>query len=77
MKGKIINIDKDILGGTPVFSGTRVPVKNLFDYLEAGKSIDEFVEDFDTIKKKQILELLQISNKLLINSTKILNENFA
>ena len=77
MKGKIINIDKDILGGTPVFSGTRVPVKNLFDYLEAGKSIDEFVEDFDTIKKKQILELLEISNKLLINSTKILNENFA
>ena len=77
MKGKIINIDPEILGGTPVFSGTRVPIKNLFDYLEAGKSIDEFVEDFDTIKKKQIIELLEISNKLLINSTKIMNENFA
>lgn len=77
MKGKIINIDPDILGGTPVFSGTRVPIKNLFDYLEAGKSIDEFVEDFDTIKKKQILELLEMSNKLLINNTTILNENFA
>ncbi|TRZ51641.1 DUF433 domain-containing protein, partial [bacterium] len=48
MIGKIINIEPEILGGTPVFSGTRVPVKNLFDYLEAGKSIDIFIEDFDT-----------------------------
>ena len=71
MKGKIVNIDPEILGGTPVFNGTRVPVKNLFDYLEAGKSIDEFVEDFDTIKKKQIIELLEMSNKLVCNSTTI------
>jgi uncharacterized protein (DUF433 family) len=77
MIGKIINIDPEILGGTPVFSGTRVPVKNLFDYLEAGKSIDSFVEDFDTIKKEQILQLLELTNKLLLTSTQILNENFA
>jgi uncharacterized protein (DUF433 family) len=76
MLGKIINIDPDILGGTPVFSGTRVPVKNLFDYLEAGKSIDLFIEDFDTIKKEQILQLLELTNKLLLTSTQILNENF-
>ncbi|MCX6161987.1 MAG: DUF433 domain-containing protein [Ignavibacteriae bacterium] len=77
MIGKIINIDPEILGGTPVFSGTRVPVKNLFDYLEAGKSIDIFIEDFDTIKKEQIIQLLELTNKLLLTSTQILNENFA
>ena len=77
MNGKIITIDPEILGGVPVFSGTRVPVKNLFDYLEAGKSIDSFVEDFDTIKKEQILQLLELTNKLLLSSTAILNENFA
>ena len=63
MLGKIINIDPGILGGTPVFSGTRVPVKNLFDYLEAGKSIDSFIEDYDTINKEQILQLLELTNK--------------
>jgi uncharacterized protein (DUF433 family) len=77
MLGKIINIDPEILGGTPVFSGTRVPVKNLFDYLEAGKSIDMFIEDFETINRKQVLMLLELTNKLLLNSTQILNENFA
>ena len=77
MIGKIINIDSEILGGTPVFSGTRVPIKNLFDYLEAGKTIDTFIEDFDTIKKEQILQLLELTNKLLLTSTQILNENFA
>ena len=61
MIGKIINIDSEILGGTPVFSGTRVPIKNLFDYLEAGKTIDSFIEDFDTIKKEQILQLLELT----------------
>ncbi len=77
MIGNIINIDPEILGGTPVFSGTRVPVKNLFDYLKAGKSIDIFVEDFDTIKKEQILQLLELTNKLLLTSTQIFNEKFA
>jgi uncharacterized protein (DUF433 family) len=42
MEGRIINIDPEILGGTPVFYGTRVPIKNLFDYLESGESIDFF-----------------------------------
>ena len=42
MEGHIINIDPEILGGTPVFNGTRVPVKNLFDYPESGESIDYF-----------------------------------
>ncbi len=43
MEGRIINIDPEILGGTPVFYGTRVPIKNLFDYLESGESINYFL----------------------------------
>jgi uncharacterized protein (DUF433 family) len=77
MTGKIINIDPQILGGTLVFSGTRVPVKNLFDYLEAGKSIDAFVGDFDTVGKDQVIRLLSLTNKLLLTNTQILDENFA
>ena len=42
----IINIDKDILGGQPVFKGTRVPVESLFDHLETGVSLDDFLDDF-------------------------------
>ena len=58
---KVINIDKEILGGTPVFNGTRVPIKNLFDYLETGDSIDEFLDDFPSVKREQIVKLLQFS----------------
>ncbi len=62
---KVINIDKEILGGTPVFNGTRVPVKNLFDYLETGETIDEFLEDFPSVKREQIIEFLQFSERTL------------
>jgi len=74
---KVINIDKEILGGTPVFMGTRVPIKNLFDYLEDGETIVEFLDDFPTVKKEQIGRVLQISQYLLINVTEVAHENFA
>ena len=74
---KVINIDKEILGGTPVFNGTRVPIKNLFDYLETGDSIDDFMEDFPSVKREQIVKLLEFSEQITIKSTEILNENFA
>ena len=74
---KVINIDKEILGGTPVFNGTRVPIKNLFDYLETGDSIDEFLDDFPSVKREQIVKLLQFSEQITIKATEILNENFA
>ncbi len=74
---KVINIDKEILGGTPVFNGTRVPIKNLFDYLETGDSIDEFIEDFPSVKREQVIKLLEFSAQITIKSTEILNENFA
>ncbi len=56
----IINRDPDILGGTPVFTGTRVPVKALFDYLEAGDSLDEFLDDFPSVQREQALALLRL-----------------
>ncbi len=74
---KVINIDKEILGGTPVFNGTRVPIKNLFDYLETGETIDEFLDDFPSVKREQIIKLLEFSGQITIKSTEILNENFA
>ncbi len=77
MNGQVINIDSEILGGTPVFFGTRVPIKNLFDYLETGDSIDTFLEDFDGVSKDQVLRLLEMSKRLIETSTHILHENFA
>ena len=56
MEQRIINIDPEILGGTPVFYGTRVPIKNLFDYLETGDSIDTFLEDLKAYKKNRLLK---------------------
>lgn len=47
------------MGGTPVFRGTRVPVQTLLDYLEAGDSIDDFLEGFPTVKKSQVIEFLE------------------
>ena len=62
---EIINVDEDILGGQPVFRGTRVPVESLFDHLEAGVPLDEFLEDFPTVSKEQAVALLDVANKLL------------
>ena len=62
----IINIDREILGGTPVFRGTRVPVQILFDYLEGNYSLDEFLDDFPTVKKNQALALLKSAEKLVV-----------
>ncbi len=72
-----VNIDKEILAGTPVFSGTRVPIKNLFDYLETGETIESFLDDFESVSKVQVLKVLDISEKLIENTYSILNENFA
>ena len=63
----VINRDPEILGGTPVFMGTRVPVKALFDYLEAGDSLDEFLDDFPSVEKEQVIELLELARHNLIN----------
>lgn len=62
---EIITTDTDILGGQPVFKGSRVPVESLFDHLEAGVPLDEFLNDFPTVSKDQAIALLAIANKLL------------
>jgi uncharacterized protein (DUF433 family) len=62
---EIMIVDKDILGGQPVFTGTRVPVESLFDHLEAGVSLDEFLEDFPTVTHEQAVSLLDIANKII------------
>ena len=54
----VISINPDILGGTPVFSGTRVPVVSFFDYLKRGRSVDYFIEQFPTVQRSQIEKLL-------------------
>ena len=52
---ELILIDPEVLGGTPVFKGTRVPVESLFDHLEAGISLDEFLEDFPSVTREQAI----------------------
>lgn len=64
-KTDVINIDKDILGGTPVFRGTRVPIQILFDYLEGNYSLEEFLSDYPTVKKPQAINLLHNAQKLI------------
>ena len=56
----IITNDPDVQGGTPVFRGTRVPVQSLFDHLEAGESIGDFLEGFQTVKREQVIALLEL-----------------
>ena len=56
---EIVRSDKEILGGTPCFAGTRVPVKSLFDHLEGGYSIDYFLEQFPSVKREQVTALLE------------------
>jgi len=54
-----ITISQNIQSGEPVFSNTRVPVKNLFDYLKAGHSLSEFLEDFPSVKKEQAIQVIE------------------
>jgi uncharacterized protein (DUF433 family) len=59
-----IEINKNILGGVPVFKGTRVPIKNLWDYLEGGESIDVFLKGFPTVTKEQVIYILEKAAKI-------------
>jgi uncharacterized protein (DUF433 family) len=59
MPEQLIQRDDDILGGTPVFAGTRVPVQTLFDYLEEGDSLDEFLDDFPSVTRDHAVKVLE------------------
>jgi len=63
---QLINRDPEIMGGTPVFMGTRVPIKTMFDHLEGGYSIDGFLEQFPTVKREQAIALLELFKELLL-----------
>ena len=65
MKNVVIS-DKEIMGGTPVFKGTRVPSEYLFDYLERGKSIKDFIKSYPTVKKSQAVAAVQLAEKLIL-----------
>ncbi len=63
---RIVHTDPDILGGTPVFVGTRVPVRTLLDYLSAGDTLDEFLDHFPTVSRAQAVAVLTQANELLV-----------
>ncbi|MCY7392091.1 MAG: DUF433 domain-containing protein [Leptolyngbyaceae cyanobacterium CAN_BIN12] len=62
----VISSSPEIMGGTPVFAGTRVPVETLLDYLKAGDSIDDFLDGFPTVTREQVIALLETAGKQLV-----------
>jgi len=67
-RSSIVHSDPDILGGTPVFVGTRVPVQALIDYLEGGESIDAFLDGFPTVKREQVIAFLEEAKARVVAS---------
>ena len=63
----VIQCDPDILGGVPVFVGTRVPVQTLLDYLQAGEPLGEFLDDFPTVTREQAVAALQLAMQSLVS----------
>ncbi|NJK54428.1 MAG: DUF433 domain-containing protein [Leptolyngbyaceae cyanobacterium SU_3_3] len=64
----IISASPDVMGGTPVFAGTRVPVQTLLDYLKAGESIDDFLDGFPTVTREQVIALLEEAGNKLVGT---------
>ena len=71
-----VSIDPEIMSGTPVFAGTRVPIKNLFDYIEGGEDLAEFLDDFPSVSKDAAVAVLEMAKRTL-TTEKALHENFA
>jgi uncharacterized protein (DUF433 family) len=68
MKQSVVSCNIEVMGGTPVFRGTRVPVQTLLDYLEAGDSIDEFLEGFPSVSRPQVIAFLEEAKDRLVAS---------
>jgi uncharacterized protein (DUF433 family) len=62
----VFRSDPEVMGGTPVFTGTRVPVQNLMDYLEGGETIDEFLAGFPTVKREQVIAFIEAAKERLL-----------
>jgi len=71
-----VSIDPEVMSGTPVFAGTRVPVQNLFDYIEGGDDLSEFLDDFPSVSKEAAIAILEMAKQTL-TTEKGLHENFA
>jgi uncharacterized protein (DUF433 family) len=68
MTKAVISCNPDVMGGTPVFAGTRAPVQTLLDYLEAGDSIDEFLAGFPSVSRKQVIAFLEQAKDHLVTA---------
>jgi uncharacterized protein (DUF433 family) len=68
MNQAVVSRDMDVMGGAPVFTGTRVPVQTLLDYLEAGETIDDFLEGFPTVSRDQVIAFLEAAKDRLVQS---------
>jgi len=66
----VVSIDPAVMGGTPVFKGSRVPIQTLFDYIEGDETIEEFLDDFPTVKKEQVIQLLEELKQQVINPSR-------
>jgi len=66
MKRPTISCSPDVMGGTPVFTGTRVPIQNALDYLEPGETLDDFLEGFPTVTREQVIAFLEEAKDLLV-----------
>ena len=66
----VVHSDPDIMSGTPVFVGTRVPFQTLIDYIEAGQPLSEFLEDFPTVSKEQVIAALEQAKEALLVRTR-------
>ncbi len=67
MLNDVITKNPDVLGGTPVFRGTRVPFQSLLDYLEAGQTLDEFLDDFPTVTREAAVQALEHAKALVVS----------
>jgi uncharacterized protein (DUF433 family) len=68
MKQAVVSRDPEIMGGAPVFPGTRVPVQTLLDYIEAGETIDDFLEGFPSVTRSQVIAFLEEAKERVIES---------
>jgi uncharacterized protein (DUF433 family) len=65
---QVISVSPEILGGTPVFTGTRVPVQTFLEYIKAGESIDSFLEGFPSVKREQLIALLEQAESHILST---------
>jgi uncharacterized protein (DUF433 family) len=68
MKPQVVVIDPEIMGGTPVFSGTRVPIRTLLDHIEAGDNLETFLDDFPSVSREQVIAFLEEASESLFSS---------